>query len=180
MKKNEVIVWGLTLHAHCTLKHYFRNISLKLKSWCTSTDLVQTLFISQSAMEWYWIAAYLVNQAMYSSPHSLITIGCQMIVVMGFFSKINKCTQSQLPVWPKIWSEKIFGLCGFNNFLWHSSKKSIMLHYVIVDLFQMQYILSIHSQSGAIHHPPHYAQCKYYHNFSLNVTVVPFVTWFLK
>ena len=42
-----------------------------------------------------------------------------------------------------------------------------MLHYVIVDLFQMQYILSIHSQSGAIHHPPHYAKCKYYHNFSL-------------
>ena len=55
-----------------------------------------------------------------------------------------------------------------------------MLYYVIVDLFQMQYILSIHSQSGAIHHPPHYAQCKYYHNFSLNVTVVPFVTCFLK
>ena len=36
-------------------------------------------------MEWYSIAAYFVNQAIYSFPHSLITIGCQIVVVMGFF-----------------------------------------------------------------------------------------------
>ena len=33
-------------------------------------------------MEWYSMAAYFVNQAIYSFSH---TIGCQIVVVMGFF-----------------------------------------------------------------------------------------------